>query len=199
MVFRWRQKTIAAYLNHIVDILCLPTAKSTGGNITWSWQFQIAKGAGAFKAPAPHRTAPTRSDAFSSTSELNVSSTVFLTRFFMSLRSDSSSTYTMFADTTRAPSSMICCLAARNHMTGRGSCPPCGCQFVKEITCHHAKAHASIRLFAQPICFSTNQDRCGWPAHIQARYVLEHIVANANCCSRAVELPGQLQDPRLPS
>ena len=28
----------------------------------------------------------------------------------------------MFADTAHAPSSMICCLAARNHMTGRGPC-----------------------------------------------------------------------------
>lgn len=33
---------------------------------------------------------------------MSVSSTVFLTRFFMSLRSDSSSTVTMFADTARA-------------------------------------------------------------------------------------------------
>lgn len=40
----------------------------------------------------------------------------------MLLRSNSSSTDTMFADTAHAPSSMICCLAAGNHMTGRGPC-----------------------------------------------------------------------------
>ena len=160
MVFRWRYKTLAACLNHIVDNLCLPTEMSTSGNVTLSWPFNKENGAGALKAPAPNRPAPTKSDTFSSTSALGVSSTVFLTRFYMSLRSDSSSTYTMFADTTRIPSSMICCLAARNHMTGRGPCSPCGCQFAKEITCHHAKAHASIRLFAQPFYFSTNQDRC---------------------------------------
>ena len=39
----------------------------------------------------------------SSSSALSVSCTVFLTRFFMSLRSDSSSTDTMFADTAHAP------------------------------------------------------------------------------------------------
>ncbi len=44
-----------------------------------------------------------RSYSTSSSSALNVSSTVFLTRFFMSLRSDSSSTDTMFADTARTP------------------------------------------------------------------------------------------------
>lgn len=33
----------------------------------------------------------------------SVSSTVFLTRFYMSLRSNSSSTDTIFADTARAP------------------------------------------------------------------------------------------------
>ena len=43
-------------------------------------------------------------------------------RFLMSLRNDSSSIDEMFADTARAPSSMTCCLAARNHMTGRGPC-----------------------------------------------------------------------------
>ena len=46
---------------------------------------------------------PTRSGAFSSTIALSVSSTVFLTSFIMSLRSDSSSTDTTFADTARAP------------------------------------------------------------------------------------------------
>lgn len=35
---------------------------------------------------------------------MSVSSTVFLTRFYMSLHSDPSSTDTMFADTARAPS-----------------------------------------------------------------------------------------------
>lgn len=40
----------------------------------------------------------------------------------MSLRSNSSSTDTIFADTARAPSSMICRLAAGSHITGRGSC-----------------------------------------------------------------------------
>lgn len=39
----------------------------------------------------------------SSNSALSVSSTVFLARFFMSLRSDISSTDTIFADTARAP------------------------------------------------------------------------------------------------
>lgn len=33
-----------------------------------------------------------------------------------------SSADTMFEDAARAPSSMTCCLAARNHMTGRGPC-----------------------------------------------------------------------------
>lgn len=64
--------------------------------------FHKAKNAGAFKAPAPNRLAPTRSDAFSSTSASSFSSTVLLTRFLMSLRSDSSSTNTMFTDTARA-------------------------------------------------------------------------------------------------
>ncbi len=45
-----------------------------------------------------------------------------ITRFFVSLRSGSSSTDTMFADTARAPSSMICCLATGNHMTWRAPC-----------------------------------------------------------------------------
>lgn len=44
-----------------------------------------------------------RSYSTSSSSALNVSSAVFLTRFFMSLRSDSSSTDTMFVDTARTP------------------------------------------------------------------------------------------------
>ena len=60
--------------------------------------------------------------ASSSSGALSVSSTVFLTRFLMSLRSDSSSTDAMFADAARAPSSMTCYLAARNHKTGRGPC-----------------------------------------------------------------------------
>lgn len=38
----------------------------------------------------------------------------------MSLGSDSSSTDAIFTDTARALSSMICYLAAGNHMTGRG-------------------------------------------------------------------------------
>ena len=49
--------------------------------------------------PRAHRASP---DASSLTGALSVSSTVFLTRFYMPLRSDPSSTYTMFADAARA-------------------------------------------------------------------------------------------------
>lgn len=52
---------------------------------------------------------PTSPDASSSSSALSVSSTVFLTRFFMSLRSDSSSTDTMFADTAPLANDLLFC------------------------------------------------------------------------------------------
>lgn len=65
---------------------------------------------------------PTSSDASFSSSALSASSTVFLIRFYMSLRSNSSLTDTIFTDSARALSSMICCLAAGNHMTGCGPC-----------------------------------------------------------------------------
>ena len=46
---------------------------------------------------------PDELDATSSSGGLSVSSMVFPTRFLMSLRSDSSSTDTLFADAARAP------------------------------------------------------------------------------------------------
>ena len=78
-----------------------------------------------------------RSYSNSSSSALSISSTVRLTRFLMSLRSDPLPTATMFADTSRPPSSMICCLAAGNHIEGRGTCSAMRCLFANEIT-HHA-------------------------------------------------------------
>ena len=95
---------------------------------------EVGDGAGGHRRP-PQRNSRTSSIllvetparhistmASSSSGALSVSSTVFLTRFLMSLCSDSSSTDEIFADAARAPSSMICCLAVRNHKTGRGPC-----------------------------------------------------------------------------